>query len=100
MTGASIGLGEERGSIWVPADPATAKGPYFKDAAGKKVFGLKLAETAADGRIILPELFTDTGLAPGPYTFRLVTPDGVTLILKVEVTAPAATPAPETDTPK
>ncbi|MFF3725856.1 lytic transglycosylase domain-containing protein [Streptomyces erythrochromogenes] len=93
VSGVVAGLGQEKDGKWVPADPATAKGPYFKDENGKKVFGLALAATAADGRIVLPELFTDADLAPGTYQLRLVTPDDVTLILDIEITAPPAATA-------
>ncbi|WP_405529708.1 hypothetical protein OG592_17575 [Streptomyces avidinii] len=81
---------------WVPVDPATAKGPYFKDEAGKKVFGQLLARTGADGKIVLPELFT-TDVAPGTYFVRLTTKENVTLVLELKVTAPATTPAPTPD---
>ncbi|WKV72478.1 hypothetical protein AW27_013665 [Streptomyces sp. PCS3-D2] len=90
MSGVVAGLGQEKGGEWVPADPETAKGPYFKDESGKKVFSLTLPETAADGRIVLPELFTDADLAPGAYQLRLVTPEDVVLILRIEITAPPA----------
>ncbi|MFE5724987.1 lytic transglycosylase domain-containing protein [Streptomyces erythrochromogenes] len=93
VSGVVAGLGQEKDGKWVPADPATAKGPYFKGEDGKKVFGLALAATAADGRIVLPELFTDADLAPGTYQLRLVTPDDVTLILDIEITAPPAATA-------
>uniref|UniRef100_A0AAU2JT99 Lytic transglycosylase n=1 Tax=Streptomyces sp. NBC_00049 TaxID=2903617 RepID=A0AAU2JT99_9ACTN len=104
VSGAVIGLGEEKDGAWVPVDPATAKGPYFKDAAGKKVFSLPLLKTGADGKIVLPELFTDADLTPGTYHLRLITPENVALIVDIKVTAPEVitpkpVPTPTTPTP-
>ncbi|MFJ6483878.1 MULTISPECIES: lytic transglycosylase domain-containing protein [unclassified Streptomyces] len=82
---------------WVPVDPKTAKGPFFKDETGKPVFGRLLPKAGADGKIVLPELFT-TDAAPGTYFVRLTTKENVTLVLELKVTAPATTPAP-TQTP-
>ncbi|MFE5810840.1 lytic transglycosylase domain-containing protein [Streptomyces sp. NPDC056491] len=81
---------------WVPVDPATAKGPYFKDEAGKKVFGRLLPKSGADGKIVLPELFT-TDVVPGTYFVRLTTKENVTLVLELKITAPVTTPAPAPD---
>ncbi|MET9324883.1 hypothetical protein ABZX75_32775 [Streptomyces sp. NPDC003038] len=78
---------------WVPVDPATAKGPYFKDEDGKKLTSQQLAATGADGKIAVPELFT-TDAAPGTYHLRLITPQNVVLILELKITAPPSTPTP------
>ncbi|MEV7543650.1 lytic transglycosylase domain-containing protein [Streptomyces sp. NPDC089915] len=77
---------------WVPVDPKTAKGPFFKGAAeGRKLFTLELPKTAADGRIALPDLLT-TDAPAGTYHLRLTTADGAELVLDVTVTAPKAAP--------
>ncbi|MER6448242.1 lytic transglycosylase domain-containing protein [Streptomyces venezuelae] len=80
---------------WVPVDPATAKGPFFKDEAGKPVYGRLLAKADATGKIVLPELFT-TDVSPGPYFVRLTTKEKVTLVVELKVTAPATTPTTPT----
>ncbi|OKK21259.1 hypothetical protein AMK16_12005 [Streptomyces sp. CB00455] len=85
---------KDKDGAWVPVDPATAKGPYFKDEAGKKVYRRTLPTSGADGRITLPELFTDADLPAGRYSLRLTTPQQVVLVLEFNVTAPKATPAP------
>ncbi|MFD7397535.1 lytic transglycosylase domain-containing protein [Streptomyces virginiae] len=92
---------KDNDGAWVPVDPKTAKAPFFKDEAGKPVFGRVLAKTAADGKIVLPELFT-TDVAPGPYFVRLTTKEKVTFVLELKVTAPDTTTtptAPSTPTP-
>ncbi|MBT2406628.1 lytic murein transglycosylase [Streptomyces sp. ISL-87] len=71
---------------WQPVDQATAKGPYFKDADGAKLNSLDLAPTTADGKIALPELFT-TDVAPGTYHLRVITSEGIELVLDVKITA-------------
>ncbi|PWK73093.1 membrane-bound lytic murein transglycosylase B [Streptomyces sp. CG 926] len=80
---------------WAPVDPETAKAPFFKDEAGKPVFGRVPAKSAADGKIVLPELFT-TDVAPGSYFVRLTTKEKVTFVLELKVTAPATTPTTPT----
>ncbi|MYT23281.1 hypothetical protein GTW69_23845 [Streptomyces sp. SID7760] len=84
----------EKDGPWVPVDPAKSKGPWFKDKDGNKVTSLLLAPAGADGRIVLPQLFT-TDVAPGTYHLRLVTKDNVVLVLDLKITA-ATTPAPAT----
>ncbi|MER5733035.1 lytic transglycosylase domain-containing protein [Streptomyces sp. NPDC002138] len=82
---------------WVPVDPA-ARTPFFKDKDGKELHTVTLAPTGADGLVTLPDLFTAsapganaTPVAPGTYHLRLVTENGVELILDLTVTAaPAA----------
>ncbi|MGW0366384.1 lytic transglycosylase domain-containing protein [Streptomyces sp. NPDC002990] len=80
---------------WVPVDPATAKGPYFKGEDGKKLTSRQLAATGADGKIAVPELFT-TDATPGTYHLHLITPQNVTLILTLKITP---TPTPTTPAP-
>ncbi|WP_327168598.1 lytic murein transglycosylase [Streptomyces subrutilus] len=92
VTGVLAELVEKKDGAWVPVDPKTAKSPYFKGAEGEKATSLELPESAADGRLVLPELFTAADTAPGTHHLRLTTPDGVTLVLDVEVTAPVTTP--------
>ncbi|MFD3802370.1 hypothetical protein ACFWSF_14090 [Streptomyces sp. NPDC058611] len=95
VSGVLAELVEKKDGAWVPVDPATAKGPYFKGAKeGEKVTRLKLPATGADGKIVLPELFTAADLAPGTYHLRLTTPGEVTLVLDFEVTAAGATTPP------
>ncbi|MER5872151.1 lytic murein transglycosylase [Streptomyces sp. NPDC002044] len=104
VSGVVAELVEKKDGAWVPVDPATAKGPYFKGAkAGEKLTRLELPATGADGKIVLPELFTAADLAPGTYHLRLTTPGKVTLVLDLKVTAAeAATPpaTPPTDPAK
>ncbi|MFF3427542.1 lytic murein transglycosylase [Streptomyces sp. NPDC002602] len=83
---------------WVPVDPATAKVPYFKGKDGEKLTTLDLAATGADGRIALPELFTD-GVAPGTYQLRVLTPEKVELVLKLQVDAAPTVPPTTPTTP-
>lgn len=95
-TQVTAGLVEQnKDGAWVPVDPATAKGPWFKDKDGAKATSLLLAPTGADGKIALPELFT-TDVAPGTYHLRLITKDNVVLILDLKITA--APTAPTTPT--
>ncbi|MDJ0381451.1 lytic transglycosylase domain-containing protein [Streptomyces sp. G-G2] len=84
---------------WVPVDPA-AKTPFFKDKDGKLLHTVALAPTGADGAVVLPDLFTASApgadavsAAPGTYHLRLVTENGVELILDLIVTAAAPAPA-------
>ncbi|MCZ4083454.1 lytic murein transglycosylase [Streptomyces antarcticus] len=95
VSGVVAELVEKKDGVWVPVDPATAKGPYFEGAKeGEKATRLELPATGADGKIVLPELFTAADLAPGTYRLRLTTPDKVTLVLDFEVTAAeASTPS-------
>ncbi|MFF2191989.1 hypothetical protein [Streptomyces sp. NPDC058157] len=77
---------------WVPVDPKTPKGPFFKGAAeGQKLFSLELPKTGADGKTDLPELLT-TDVPAGTYHLRLTTADGAELVLDLTVTAPKAAP--------
>ncbi|MFJ8166393.1 lytic transglycosylase domain-containing protein [Streptomyces sp. NPDC096136] len=70
---------------WVPVDPKTAKGPFFKGAsADQKLFALELPKTKADGKVSLPELQT-AGVPAGTYHLRLTTADGAELVLDVKV---------------
>ncbi|WP_236573916.1 lytic transglycosylase domain-containing protein [Streptomyces sp. GS7] len=62
-------------------------GPYFKDDHGHPVRTLALPATDSDGRITLPQLFTDQH--PGTYTLRLTTPHGATLDIPLTVGEPA-----------
>ncbi|MCJ1679280.1 lytic transglycosylase domain-containing protein [Streptomyces sp. APSN-46.1] len=81
---------------WQPVKPeAAGKVPYFKGAAeGEKLTSVALAPSAADGKITVPELFT-SDVAPGTYHLRVITPEGVALILELKITAKAeATPQP------
>ncbi len=52
-------------------------GPYFKDDHGHPIRTLVLPGTDSEGRLDLPQLFTDAH--PGIYTLRLTTPKGVRL---------------------
>ncbi|WP_330331927.1 hypothetical protein OHS33_20885 [Streptomyces sp. NBC_00536] len=86
---------DEKGA-WVPVDPA-ARTPFFKDKEGKELHTVALAPTGADGLVVLPDLFTASApgaaaapAAPGTYHLRLVTENGVELILDLTVTAPPA----------
>ncbi|MCF3181050.1 lytic transglycosylase domain-containing protein [Streptomyces polychromogenes] len=77
---------------WVPVDPKTAKGPFFKGGAdGQKLFSVELPKTGADGKTLLPELLT-TDAPAGTYHLRLTTADGAELIVDVTVTAPKTEP--------
>ncbi|MFI5660071.1 lytic transglycosylase domain-containing protein [Streptomyces sp. NPDC051684] len=71
-------------------DDATeaAKGPYFKDADGKKIRTLKGLETGADGHVTLPELYADD--TTGTFLVRVTTTGGATLDVELKVTAPPA----------
>ncbi|MET9700802.1 hypothetical protein ABZY31_28360 [Streptomyces sp. NPDC006529] len=87
---------------WVPVDPA-ARTPFFKGEGGKELHTVALAPTDADGLVVLPDLFTAsapgaaaTPAEPGTYHLRLVTENGVELILDLTVTAPPATPTTPT----
>lgn len=84
---ASMVTKDEKGE-WVPAEA----GPFFKDKDGKPVRTLTLPATGADGRAVLPEIFTDE--KPGTYTLRLTTPEGVTLDVTLTVKEKPADPAP------
>lgn len=96
VSGVLAELVEKKEGTWVPVDPETAKGPYFKGAKeGEKVTRLELPASGADGTIELPELCTAADLAPGTYHLRLTTPDKVTLVLNFEVTAAEATTPPK-----
>ncbi|NXY98832.1 hypothetical protein HYE82_31525, partial [Streptomyces sp. BR123] len=100
-TQATAGLVEKDKAtgVWVPVDPAKAKGPYFKGTKdGEKLFSLELAPSDDDGLIALPELLT-ADVAPGAYHLRLITREKVVLILEVKVSAKAEIPAPQTPSP-
>ncbi|MFE5736734.1 lytic murein transglycosylase [Streptomyces celluloflavus] len=71
------GDGEEEGSR-----QATV-GPYFEGEHGDPVRTLALPGTDAEGRLTLPQLFTDEH--PGTYTLRLTTPEGISLDLPLTV---------------
>lgn len=58
-------------------------GPYFKDAQGKPVRTLDLARTGADGKLTLPELFTDKNT--GAYALRVTAEDGSVLVVHLNV---------------
>ncbi|MGW1515120.1 lytic transglycosylase domain-containing protein [Streptomyces sp. NPDC002287] len=74
-----------RPGAWVPVDPKTAKGPFFKGAAeGQKLFTVQPAKTGADGTTVLPDLLT-TDAPAGTYHLRLTTADGAQLVLEVKV---------------
>ena len=60
-----------------------AKGPFFKDAAGKKLRALKGLKTNADGVLKLPTLYADD--ATGTFTLRLKATGGGTLTVKLTV---------------
>ncbi|MFJ9418437.1 lytic transglycosylase domain-containing protein [Streptomyces sp. NPDC101227] len=68
------------------------KGPYFKDpeATGadkdKPVRTLTALTTDANGLLQLPKIYTDTHT--GTFLLRLITGDGVSLIVELEVTPP------------
>lgn len=72
------------------ADPtANDKGPYFKDADGKKVRTLKALKTDANGVLKLPKMYADD--AAGTYLLRVTTAGGATLTVELKVAAaPAA----------
>lgn len=95
---AGLVVKDEATGAWVPVDPKTAKGPYFKGKDGEKLTTLDLAPTGADGRIALPELFTD-GVAPGTYQVRVLTPEKVELILTLKVDAAPTVPPTTPTTP-
>ncbi|CAM5566619.1 Lytic transglycosylase OS=Streptomyces alboniger OX=132473 GN=CP975_08625 PE=4 SV=1 [Streptomyces alboniger] len=67
---------------------ANDKGPYFKDAAGKPVRGLKGLKTDENGLLKLPKLYADD--TAGTYALRIVTQGGATLVVELKVAAPAA----------
>ncbi|MFE0046802.1 lytic murein transglycosylase [Streptomyces albireticuli] len=58
-------------------------GPYFKDDRGKPTRTLELGRTGKDGRLILPELFTDKNT--GGYALKVTTPDGTVLVVHLNV---------------
>ncbi len=93
VSGVLAELVEKKDGAWVPVDPATAKGPYFKGAKEGET-RLELPATGPDGKIVLPELITAADLVPGTYHLRLTTPGKVTLVLDFEVTAATATTPP------
>ncbi|MFF3062803.1 lytic transglycosylase domain-containing protein [Streptomyces sp. NPDC057909] len=70
----------------VPAET----GPHFKDKDGNPRRTLTLTPTGADGKLLLPEIFTDD--KPGTYTLRLTTPENVTLEVTLTVTRRSSTP--------
>ncbi|WP_172385448.1 lytic transglycosylase domain-containing protein [Streptomyces sp. MNP-20] len=77
-------------ATWIKSkeSPVVAdKGPYFKDAHGKPVRTLKGLTTDADGKLRLPKMYADD--AAGTYLLRIVTQGGGTLLVELEVTAPA-----------
>ncbi|MFE3990967.1 lytic transglycosylase domain-containing protein [Streptomyces goshikiensis] len=80
---------------WQPVKPeAAAKGPYFKGGkdGAEKLTVIEPAATGADGKLVLPELFTAPETLPGTYHLRILTAEGVALVLEVKVTAPPAAP--------
>ncbi|MFI7288040.1 lytic murein transglycosylase [Streptomyces anulatus] len=74
-----------------------AKGPYFKDAAGKPVRTLTTLKTDAEGVLRLPEIFADG--SEGTYLLRLTTEGGASVVIELTVKAPEET-APEETAPE
>ncbi|MFB6778087.1 lytic transglycosylase domain-containing protein [Streptomyces sp. NPDC056352] len=64
------------------------KGPYFKDADGNTVRTLTDLKTGADGTLTLPKIYADD--TTGTYRLRLTTEGGATVVIELEVEAPAA----------
>lgn len=64
------------------------KGPYFKDADGNTVRTLTDLKTGADGTLTLPKVYADD--ATGTYKLRLTTEGGATVVIELDVEAPAA----------
>ncbi|MFI1201717.1 hypothetical protein ACH4VR_20080 [Streptomyces sp. NPDC020883] len=70
------------------ASRQAAVGPHFEDEHGGPVRTLALPGTDAEGRLSLPQLFTDEHR--GAYTLRLTTPEGISLDVPLIVDEPAA----------
>ncbi|GAA0449392.1 lytic transglycosylase domain-containing protein [Streptomyces sp. NPDC046215] len=68
-------------------------GPYFKGKDGKPVRTLDLGTTDKEGNVTLPTLYADEHT--GGYALRIVTANGTTLLLQLNVTGPQ----PETTKP-
>ncbi|MEU0834952.1 lytic transglycosylase domain-containing protein [Streptomyces sp. NPDC005969] len=64
------------------------KGPYFKDAGGNPVRTLTDLKTGADGTLTLPKIYADD--TTGTYRLRLTTEGGATVVIELDVEAPAA----------
>jgi hypothetical protein len=64
------------------------KGPYFKDADGNTVRTLTDLRTGADGTLTLPKIYADD--TTGTYRLRLTTEGGATVVIELDVEAPAA----------
>ncbi|MEW2486282.1 lytic transglycosylase domain-containing protein [Streptomyces sp. NPDC048411] len=64
------------------------KGPYFKDADGNPVRTLTDLKTGADGTLTLPKIYADD--TTGTYRLRLTTEGGATVVIELDVEAPAA----------
>ncbi|MFB7219093.1 lytic murein transglycosylase [Streptomyces sp. NPDC056227] len=64
------------------------KGPYFKDADGNTVRTLTDLKTGADGTLTLPKIYADD--TTGTYRLRLTTEGGATVVIELDVEAPAA----------
>ncbi|MFI0728744.1 lytic transglycosylase [Streptomyces sp. NPDC021225] len=66
------------------------KGPYFKDDKGQPIRTLTTLKTDADGKLVLPKIYTDDHA--GTFLLRLTTADGAVLTIELTVTEPAAAP--------
>ncbi|GAA3480830.1 lytic transglycosylase domain-containing protein [Streptomyces yanii] len=64
------------------------KGPYFKGADGNTVRTLTDLKTGADGTLTLPKIYADD--TTGTYRLRLTTEGGATVVIELDVEAPAA----------
>ncbi|MEU3877130.1 MULTISPECIES: lytic murein transglycosylase [Streptomyces] len=84
-------------SILGPDGKPAATGPYFKDENGKPARKPLTFTTDDEGRIELPELFTDE--QSGTYTLELTTTNGAVLKLTLTVTAPTPEPTKPAPTP-
>ncbi|WP_030201835.1 lytic transglycosylase domain-containing protein [Streptomyces sp. NRRL S-87] len=85
-------LAKDKAGEWVPAET----GPYFQDGDGRTVRKLELKPADASGRVDLPAVRLAEDVEPGTYRLRLTTPDGIELVLDLEVRK-AADADPEKD---
>ncbi|MFF3752194.1 lytic murein transglycosylase [Streptomyces sp. NPDC002018] len=78
------GVGVTAAMITSAEDATTpTAGPYFKDAAGEPLRGLKDLTTDADGVLQLPKIYADD--TTGTFLLRLQTENGVTLVITLTV---------------
>ncbi|MEV4434045.1 lytic murein transglycosylase [Streptomyces sp. NPDC049585] len=84
-------------SILGPDGKPATTGPYFKDENGKPARKPLTFTTDDNGRIVLPELFTDE--QSGTYTLELTTTNGAVLKLTLTVAAPAPEPTKPAPSP-